>query len=117
MYNGGHLRIVDNFNKNEIVASHIYQQEDWQVNMSASKKSSTKKNVELTEEEENEALALKYQEKNELEHILDRPDTEIGSIEHVHTDMWIYQEAMDADEAEANKIGRLDCMLLLSILS
>ena len=76
--------------------------------MSAFKKSNkvlnTKENAGLTEE--NEALAIKYQEKNELEHILDRPDTEIGSIEHVHTDMWIYQEAAattDNDES-INKI-------------
>jgi len=35
-------------------------------------------------------LSVKYQQKNELEHVLDRPDSHIGSVEHVQTDMWIY---------------------------
>jgi len=38
------------------------------------------------------ALANKYQEKNEIEHILDRPDTEIGSIEIVDTYVYVCKE-------------------------
>lgn len=34
-----------------------------------------------------------YQKKTPLEHILLRPDTYIGSVEHVTEDMWVFDEA------------------------
>lgn len=37
-------------------------------------------------------LANKYQQKTDKQHILDNPDTYIGSIEEVETDMWIYDQ-------------------------
>jgi DNA topoisomerase-2 len=42
-------------------------------------------------------LSNKYQQKTDKAHILDNPDTYIGSIENVDTDMWILHE-------ESNKI-------------
>ena len=37
-------------------------------------------------------LANKYQQKTDKQHILDNPDTYIGSVENVDTDMWIMNE-------------------------
>ena len=37
-------------------------------------------------------LANKYQQKTDKQHILDNPDTYIGSVEEVETDLWIYQD-------------------------
>ena len=37
-------------------------------------------------------LSNKYQQKTDKQHILDNPDTYIGSIEHVDSDMWILNE-------------------------
>lgn len=34
-----------------------------------------------------------YQKKSQLEHILLRPDTYIGSVEFVKENMWVYDEA------------------------
>ena len=34
-------------------------------------------------------LANKYQKKTDIEHILSNPDTYIGSVEEVDTDLWI----------------------------
>jgi len=44
------------------------------------------------------ALAKQYQRKTDKQHILDNPDTYIGSVENVDADMWIYDDA-------ANKIA------------
>jgi len=41
---------------------------------------------------ENQALSHKYQQKTDKQHILDNPDTYIGSIENVDADMWILNE-------------------------
>ena len=38
-------------------------------------------------------LSNKYQQKTDKAHILDNPDTYIGSIEHVDADTWVYDEA------------------------
>jgi DNA topoisomerase-2 len=42
-------------------------------------------------------LSTKYQQKTDRDHILDNPDTYIGSVEHVDSHMWIYDDV-------ANKI-------------
>ena len=69
--------------------------------MSASKKSASA-TKSMSASNEDAALAKKYQQKDELEHVLDRPDMHIGSVEHVHTDMWIYNDdtsaSTDADK-------------------
>ena len=44
-----------------------------------------------------EELALQYQRKTDKQHILDNPDTYIGSVENVDAEMWVYDDA-------ANKI-------------
>jgi DNA topoisomerase-2 len=38
------------------------------------------------------ALALQYQQKTDKQHILDNPDTYIGSVENVDADMWVFDE-------------------------
>ena len=38
-------------------------------------------------------LALQYQQKTDKQHILDNPDTYIGSVETVDSTMWVYDEA------------------------
>ena len=40
-----------------------------------------------------ESLAKQYQRKTDKQHILDNPDTYIGSIENVDANMWIYNES------------------------
>jgi len=40
-------------------------------------------------------LADKYQQKTDKEHILDNPDTYIGSVEYVDSDLWIMNETGD----------------------
>ena len=42
---------------------------------------------------EESALAKQYQRKTDKQHILDNPDTYIGSVENVDADMWIYDDA------------------------
>ena len=46
-----------------------------------------------TASEEN--LANKYQQKTDKQHILDNPDTYIGSVENVYSDLWILNESGD----------------------
>ena len=40
-----------------------------------------------------ETLALQYQKKTDKQHILDNPDTYIGSVENVDADMWVFDDA------------------------
>ena len=40
-------------------------------------------------------LANKYQQKTDKQHILDNPDTYIGSVESIDADMWIMSEDGD----------------------
>lgn len=49
-------------------------------------------------------LAVKYQQKNELEHVLDRPDTHIGSVELVQSDMWIFENGENGDNNGHDRI-------------
>ena len=42
-------------------------------------------------------LAVQYQRKTDKQHILDNPDTYIGSVENVDSQMWVYDD-------ETNKI-------------
>ena len=42
-----------------------------------------------------ELLANKYQQKTDKQHILDNPDTYIGAVETVDTDMWIMNDSND----------------------
>jgi DNA topoisomerase-2 len=44
----------------------------------------------------NEQLSNKYQQKSERDHVLDNPDTYIGSVETVDTDMWIMNDTCSA---------------------
>ncbi len=41
---------------------------------------------------EKQVLSEQYQQKTDKEHILDNPDTYIGSIENVDSQMWVYDE-------------------------
>ena len=41
----------------------------------------------------NSALAAQYQRKTDKQHILDNPDTYIGSIENVDASMWVFDDA------------------------
>ena len=44
---------------------------------------------------EADALSNKYQQKTDKQHILDNPDTYIGSVEKVEADLWILNETSD----------------------
>ncbi len=39
-------------------------------------------------------LAKQYQQKTDKQHILDNPDTYIGSVENVDAEMWVYDDAI-----------------------
>ena len=41
------------------------------------------------------ALAEQYQQKTDKQHILDNPDTYIGSVENVDASMWVYNDETD----------------------
>ena len=59
-----------------------------------SKTSNTKSNMNKTDEE----LSSKYQQKTDKQHILDNPDTYIGSVEKVDADLWILSKSVEAEE-------------------
>lgn len=61
----------------------------------------TNKTMNKTEEE----LSSKYQQKTDKQHILDNPDTYIGSVEKVEADLWVLSESAEA-EAEAKIVER-----------
>ena len=50
------------------------------------------------------AIAQQYQQKTDKQHILDNPDTYIGSVENVEADMWVFSE-LDSNGIGANGIG------------
>ena len=43
----------------------------------------------------NDSLSHKYQQKTDKQHILDNPDTYIGSIENVDANLWILNDTSD----------------------
>ena len=45
-----------------------------------------------TKTQSNEDLAQKYQKKTDKEHILDNPDTYIGSVEHLESELHTFQD-------------------------
>ena len=49
---------------------------------------------------EADALANKYQQKTDKQHILDNPDTYIGSVEKVEADLWVLSAAIDKSSEE-----------------
>lgn len=53
---------------------------------------------EAADEKKNKRLSVEriYQKKTQLEHILLRPDTYVGSIEEITQKMWVYDEEADA---------------------
>jgi DNA topoisomerase-2 len=57
--------------------------------MSSSTAASSKKSNVLSEQD---ILATQYQQKTDKQHILDNPDTYIGSVENVDASLWVYDE-------------------------
>jgi DNA topoisomerase-2 len=53
---------------------------------------------------EDQGLSSKYQQKTDKQHILDNPDTYIGSIEKVDADLWILNETEAKETASAAKV-------------
>ena len=49
-------------------------------------------------------LANKYQQKTDKQHILDNPDTYIGSVEEVDSDVWIINDTTPSDNVVGCKI-------------
>lgn len=54
--------------------------------------STSKMNTLNVKKTENDALSKQYQKKTDRQHILDNPDTYIGSVENVDADMWVFDE-------------------------
>jgi DNA topoisomerase-2 len=59
-------------------------------------------NINNNNNNSNQALADKYQQKTDKQHILDNPDTYIGSVEKVEADLWIL------GKTEGNAEGNTD---------
>jgi DNA topoisomerase II len=57
--------------------------------MSSSTVASSKKSNVLSEQD---ILATQYQQKTDKQHILDNPDTYIGSVENVDASLWVYDD-------------------------
>ena len=62
-------------------------------------------NVAVTNVVESEALANKYQQKTDKQHILDNPDTYIGSVEKVDANLWVLNETKSANEIAKDEIS------------
>ena len=58
--------------------------------VATTKQSATTKKPAANSEES--ALSMKYQKKSDVQHILDVPDTYIGSIETVEMKQWVYDD-------------------------
>uniref|UniRef100_A0A6C0I790 DNA topoisomerase (ATP-hydrolyzing) n=1 Tax=viral metagenome TaxID=1070528 RepID=A0A6C0I790_9ZZZZ len=54
---------------------------------------------------EDQDLSLKYQQKTDKQHILDNPDTYIGSVEKVEANLWVLSEAKGVNELEAKGVN------------
>jgi len=63
----------------------------------SSTKTKTNTNTDAT-------LANKYQQKTDKQHILDNPDTYIGSVEEVDSDVWIINDTTPSDNVNGCKI-------------
>jgi DNA topoisomerase-2 len=63
--------------------------------------SSTKTNANANTDT---VLANKYQQKTDKQHILDNPDTYIGSVEEVDSDVWIINDDVPSDNVAGCKI-------------
>jgi len=64
--------------------------------MSNTSLKNTKSNMNKTDEE----LSSKYQQKTDKQHILDNPDTYIGSVEKVEADLWVLNKIEKEKEEE-----------------
>jgi DNA topoisomerase-2 len=49
-------------------------------------------------------LANKYQQKTDKQHILDNPDTYIGSVEEVDSNVWVINDIQPSDNVNGCKI-------------
>jgi DNA topoisomerase-2 len=63
-------------------------------------------NVAVTNVVEADALANKYQQKTDKQHILDNPDTYIGSVEKVDANLWVLNEAAKSANEIVNEIAK-----------
>ena len=50
---------------------------------------------------ESDNLANKYQQKTDKQHILDNPDTYIGSIENVESDLWVLDAPINNNDDDS----------------
>ena len=64
-------------------------------------KNNTKSNMNMNKTDEE--LSSKYQQKTDKQHILDNPDTYIGSVEKVEADLWILSNKTEAEEKIVEK--------------
>ena len=49
--------------------------------------------ISITNSSESNILAKQYQKKTDRQHILDNPDTYIGSVENVDANMWVFDDS------------------------
>ena len=71
------------------------------------KMSTTSKNTKSNKNMEDNDLALKYQQKTDKQHILDNPDTYIGSVEKVDANLWVLSEAKGVNEIAAKELNEV----------
>ena len=62
---------------------------------------------------ENTILANKYQQKTDKQHILDNPDTYVGSIEQIDSNVWILND--EGDKIHEKNINYIPASCFLTI--
>ena len=61
----------------------------------------TSNKMNNNDNKEDQGLANKYQQKTDKQHILDNPDTYIGSVEKVEANLWIINNT-EVNETKAD---------------
>ena len=64
-------------------------------------------------------LANKYQKKSDKEHVLDNPDTYIGSVENVESFNWIYESDKNLFEYKQHNYipGCINCLMRVLLIA
>ena len=74
-----------------------------QSSKSQSSKSQSSK-TDKTSKTTDSVIAQQYQQKTDKQHILDNPDTYIGSVENVEADMWVFSDSSSNESSTDERI-------------
>ena len=74
--------------------------------MSKTLKNNTIVNTNVNATAEDQGLSSKYQQKTDKQHILDNPDTYIGSVEKVDSNLWVLNKKENETTDKIDKKNR-----------